>query len=124
MYDLTRDALYLGVSLPLTIAAGWKLHRTGRKFLMDAFHGDAEIAGPVNQMLVTSFCLIMAGYLAMTVNFFKSFANLDDIVGYDLAHFGGFLIFLGVTLFFHIVVLGWMRGRARRRPRHGESILA
>jgi hypothetical protein len=124
MYDLTRDLVYLGASTTLTVAAAWKLHQTGRKFLMDVFPRDREIADSVNHMLVTTFCLIMAGYLAMTVMFFKSYANLADIVPYDLAHFGGLLMFLGFTLFLHVYVLSRMRGEAKRRANHGESILA
>lgn len=124
MYDLTRDLIYVGASVTLTVTAAWKLHQTGRKFLTDVFPRDREIADSVNHMLVTTFCLIMAGYLAMTVMFFKSYANLADIVPYDLAHFGGLLMFLGFTLFLHVYVLSRMRGEARRKANHGESILA
>lgn len=124
MYDVTRDLVYLVVSVGLTVRAAWTLHRTGSKFLMEAFHGDREIADSVNHLLVVSFSLMMAGYLAMTVMFFKSYANLADIVPYDLAHFGGLLMFLGFTLFLHVYVLSRMRGEAKRRANHGESILA
>jgi len=123
MYDVTRDVVYLTTSMALTAIAAWKLYGAGRKVLIDAFHGNAEVAGPLNQLLVGSFCLLMGGYLAMTANFFQSYANLGDIVGYDMAHFGGFLMFLGFALWLHLFVMTRIRGR-ERHPDSGDSIPA
>jgi predicted membrane channel-forming protein YqfA (hemolysin III family) len=124
MNDLTRDAMYLGISVVLIIGAAWKMYRTGRKFLMEAFHRNEQLADSVNHLLVSSFCLMMAGYLAITARFFQPHQNLGDALSFDFAQFGALLMFLGVTLILHIFVLSRMRGKAQRRPNHGESILS
>jgi hypothetical protein len=124
MNGLTRDAIYLGISVSLIIGAAWKLCHTGRKFLIEAFHRNEQLADSVNHLLVSSFCLMMVGYLAITARFFRPQQNLGDALSFDFAHFGALLMFLGVTLVLHIFVLSRMRVKARRLANHGESILS
>jgi len=49
---------YLGISIALTVWVARTLHKNGRIFLVDCFHGNTELADSVNHLLVVGFCLI------------------------------------------------------------------
>ena len=54
-------------SIGLTIWVARTLHRSGRIFLVDAFHGNAELADSVNHLLVVGLYLINVGYIALAL---------------------------------------------------------
>lgn len=43
------------------------LHKRGRIFLVDAFHGHQELADSINHLLVVGFYLINVGYVAFAL---------------------------------------------------------
>ena len=43
------------------------LHKNGRVFLVDAFHGNAELADSVNHLLGVGGYLINIGYIALAL---------------------------------------------------------
>jgi len=47
--------VYLLVSLTVTVWVARTLHKRGRIFLVDAFHGQEELADSVNHLLVVGF---------------------------------------------------------------------
>ncbi len=55
MYVLYSYAVYLVVSIAVTIWVARTLHANGRAFLVDAFHGEDKIADSVNHLLVVGF---------------------------------------------------------------------
>ncbi|MBO0719618.1 MAG: hypothetical protein J2P41_02280, partial [Blastocatellia bacterium] len=57
--------IYLVMSVCLTIWVGQTLHKNGRYFLVDVFHGDWAIADSVNRLLVVGFYLINLGYASL-----------------------------------------------------------
>ena len=59
---------YLAISIGLTIWVARTLYRSGRVFLLDAFHGNADLADSVNHLLVVGFYLINIGYIALAQN--------------------------------------------------------
>jgi len=67
MYVITCYLSYLAISIALTIWVARTLHKNGRLFLVDAFHGNGELADSVNHLLVVGFYLINVGYIAMAL---------------------------------------------------------
>ena len=51
----------------LTIWVARTLHRNGRIFLVDAFHGNEALADSVNHLLVVGFYLINIGYVTLAL---------------------------------------------------------
>jgi len=43
------------------------LHKRGAIFLIDAFHGNAELADSVNHLLVVGFYLINIGFVSLAL---------------------------------------------------------
>jgi hypothetical protein len=64
-YFILTYAVYLVASIALTVWVAKVLFKNGRIFLVDIFHGNAELADSVNKLLVVGFYLINIGYMSM-----------------------------------------------------------
>ena len=124
MYVLTCYLSYLAISIGLTVWVARTLHKSGRVFLVEAFHGNAELADSVNHLLVVGFYLINVGYIAMALTTSSSMETARQIIELESVKIGVVLLILGAMHFFNIFVLGRMRYKARSRANHRESILA
>jgi hypothetical protein len=102
---------YLAISITLTIWVARTLHRSGRIFLLDAFHGNAELADSVNQLLVVGFYLINAGYIALALKTTDPLANLRGMIELESGKIGVVLLILGAMHFFNMLILARMRRR-------------
>ena len=103
---------YLAISIALTIWVARTLHRNGRVFLVDAFHGNAELADSVNHLLVVGFYLINVGYIAMALTSSSPMQNFREIIELESVKIGVVLLILGGMHFFNILVFAKMRQRA------------
>jgi hypothetical protein len=124
MYVMTCYLSYLGISIALTIWVARTLHKSGRVFLVDAFHGNEELADSVNHLLVVGFYLINVGYIAVALKTSEAMTSARDVIELESGKVGVVLLILGGMHFFNIFVLSRMRQRARSRANHGQSILA
>src|SRR6185295_15719152 len=59
--------IYLAISVALTIWVARTLHKNGRVFLVDVFHGNDALADSVNHLLVVGFYLINFGYVTLAL---------------------------------------------------------
>src|SRR5205823_11919964 len=59
--------IYIALSIPLTVWVAQTLHKNGRIFLIDSFHGNEQLAGSVNHLLMVGFYLINIGYVALAL---------------------------------------------------------
>jgi hypothetical protein len=102
---------YLAISVALTIWVARTLQRSGRVFLLDAFHGNAELADSVNQLLVVGFYLINVGYIALALKTTDPLASLREVIELESGKIGVVLLILGAMHFFNMFVLARMRRR-------------
>jgi len=112
MYIAACYFSYLAISVLLTIWVARTLHSSGRIFLLDAFHGNAELADSVNKLLVVGFYLINVGYIALALKTSDPLVNLRQVIELESRKIGVVLLILGLMHFFNIVVLARMRQRA------------
>lgn len=124
MYVLTCYLSYLAISIGLTVWVARTLHKSGRVFLVDAFHGNTELADSVNHLLVVGFYLINVGYIAVALKTTEALTTSREVIELESGKVGVVLLILGAMHFFNIFVLGRMRQRARSRVNQRESILA
>jgi hypothetical protein len=113
MYIVWCYITYLLISLAVTIWVARTLHENGRIFLVDAFHGNAELADSVNHLLVVGFYLINIGYVTLAL---RAYGNLDTMrAAIELVSnkIGVVLVVLGVMHFFNLFVFSRMRKRSR-----------
>ena len=105
---------YLAISIAITIWVARTLHRSGRIFLLDAFHGNAPLADSVNQLLVVGFYLINVGYIALALKTTDPLKDFRGVIELESAKLGVVLLILGGMHFFNMFVLARMRRRSTR----------
>lgn len=107
---------YLFISISLTVWVARTLHKNGRVFLIDAFHGNAELADSVNHLLVVGFYLINVGYIALALSTKAQLATLREAIELESVKIGVVLLILGGMHFFNILVFAKMRHRTPPPP--------
>jgi hypothetical protein len=111
MYVVGCYLSYLAISIAVTVWVARTLHRGGRIFLLDAFHGNAALADSVNQLLVVGFYLINVGYIALALKTAVALTTIRQVIELESSKIGVVLLILGGMHFFNMFVLARMRRR-------------
>jgi hypothetical protein len=113
MYVIECYASYLAISLAVTIWVAHTLHKNGRVFLVDAFHGNEALADSVNHLLVVGFYLINLGYVALYLKASERLDSLRQAIEIVSDKIGIVLLVLGVMHFFNLFVFSRLRKRSQ-----------
>jgi hypothetical protein len=118
MYIIVCYVAYLALSLIATVWVAQTLRHNGRNFLIDAFHGNGELADSVNHLLVVGFYLINIGYVTLALHTATDVATARGAIELVCDKIGVVLIVLGVMHFFNLYVFNRLRrrGQADLRP--------
>ena len=107
---------------------GTHLHKRGAIFLVDAFHGNAELAASVNHLLVVGFYLINIGFVTLALKSNATVTSsraaiemLSDKLGFVLLALGG-MHFFNLFVFSRIRAHGQHNG-PRRPPVAPDAVL-
>ncbi len=103
---------YLALSVTLTVWVARTLHRNGRIFLVDCFHGNEALADAVNQLLVVGFYLVNIGFVALAMRFGVDAENLQTALESLSTKEGMILLILGGMHFLNIAIFTGFRRRA------------
>jgi len=106
-------ALYLVISIALTVWVGHTLFRNGRPFLIDVFGERADLADSVNRLLVVGFYLINFGYLTLTLRLTEHVSTAVEGIEALSQKVGMVLVVLGLMHFFNLYVFSRIRRSAR-----------
>jgi hypothetical protein len=109
--------VYLIVSVGLTIWVARTLHRNGRVFLIEAFHGNQEVADSVNHLLVVGFYLINIGYVSLALKYGDKPTNTQEAFEFLSTKIGLVLLILGGMHFFKVFNFAKIRNKSRARDR-------
>jgi hypothetical protein len=115
--DLTVKAyiVYLVVSISLTAWVAHTLFKNGRRFLVDVFGGDEELATSVNHLLVVGFYLVNLGFVSFALRHRGVLTSPREAFEMLSWKIGGVLIMLGLAHFTNLLLFGRMRQRSRGR---------
>jgi len=111
-YIVTTYALYLAISIALTVWVAGTLHKNGRIFLVDAFHGNEALADSINHLLLVGFYLMNIGYVTLALKYGDKADNLQTLFEALSTKIGVVLLVLGGMHFFNLYVFSKMRKRA------------
>jgi hypothetical protein len=111
-YTAITYALYLAISVGVTVWVARTLHKNGRVFLVDAFHGNEPLADSINHLLVVGFYLINIGYVSLALKYGDKAADLDQLFEALSTKVGAVLLILGGMHFVNLYVFSKMRKRA------------
>ena len=103
---------YLTISIALTIWVARTLHKNGRIFLVDSFHGNEGLADSVNHLLVVGFYLVNVGCVALALKHGGTPENAQSALEILSTKVGWVLLILGFMHFFNLLVFSKMRKRA------------
>ena len=103
---------YLTISVALTVWVARTLHKNGRIFLVDSFHGNEQLADSINHLLLVGFYLINIGYVTLALKYGDKPTNLQEGLEALSTKVGAVLLILGAMHFFNLYVFSKMRRRA------------
>jgi hypothetical protein len=101
--------VYLAISISVTVWVARTLYKNGRIFLVDAFHGNADLAGSVNHLLVVGFYLINLGYVTYALTTDRNVNGLRSAIELVSTKIGTILIVLGLMHLINIYVFNHLR---------------
>ena len=113
MHIVISYAVYLVVTLAVTVWTARTLHSSGRIFLVDAFHGNEALADSVNHLLVVGFYLINVGYVALALETQANVQSTRQAIELISGKIGMVLLVLGFMHFFNLLVFNSIRRRNR-----------
>jgi hypothetical protein len=119
MFIVISYLVYLAISLAATVWVARTLQRNGGIFLVDAFHGNAELADSVNHLLVVGFYLVNIGYVALALRTDARLPGAREAIELVSGKIGLVLLVLGVMHFFNLYLFNQLRkhGRGNREAR-------
>lgn len=113
-YFISTYAVYLTVSILLTVWVAKVLFNNGRIFLVDIFHGNTPLADSVNKLLVVGFYLVNIGYMCLVLketDAIKSTQQVIEVLSYKI---GTIILILGGMHFFNVIVFFKLRNKAQQ----------
>ena len=109
--------VYLAISIALTVWVASTLHKNGKQFLVDVFHGNAALADSVNHLLVVGFYLVNLGFVSLALTSKVQVVNARQSIELLSWKVGLVLVVLGFMHLFNVYVFNSMRRRALDRDR-------
>src|ERR1043166_8342039 len=97
---VTTYLAYVTISVALTVWVARTLHRNGRIFLVQAFHGNEAMADSVNHLLVVGFYLINIGYISLALKYGTKPNTLQESFEFLSTKLGIVILVLGGMHFF------------------------
>ena len=102
-------AVYLLISVALTIWVARTLYKRGAIFLVDAFHGKSELADSVNHLLVVGSYLINIGLVSLALKTGATIITSRAAIELLSDKMGMVLLTLGGMHFFNLFVFSRIR---------------
>lgn len=113
MYIVGCYFIYLALSLAITIWVANTLHKNGRIFLVEAFHGNEAMADSVNHLLVVGFYLVNIGYVTLALKTGATLSDLRESIELVSGKIGVVLVVLGIMHFGNLYVFSRLRNHAK-----------
>ncbi len=107
--------MYFVVALAMTIWVAKTLHKNGRLFLIDAFHGDEARADAVNHLLVVGFYLLNIGFVLLFLKRGDNPRDAVEAIEYAATKLGIVMLVLGGMHFFNMYNFDKMRRKGKRQ---------
>jgi len=112
-YKIITYAIYVTISIGLTLWVGKTLHKYGRTFLLDIFGQDEMLTTSINKLLLIGFYLVNLGYILFNLITRRNVKTTVDMIELLSEKIGLIVIVLGLMHFFNIIILLRMRAKAK-----------
>ena len=98
----TAYALYLLITIGITVCVARTLSQNGIVFLRQCFGQNAELARSTNHLLVVGFYLVNIGFITLTLSLGREPATLAEAIRFLSSKVGLAVIVLGMMHFFNM----------------------
>jgi hypothetical protein len=116
-YAVGTYAIYMSLSVVMTIWVAQTLFKHGRTFLVDAFTGNEALASSINHLLVVGFYLVNLGIVCLNLALDHAVNNPAQVFESIATKLGIVLLVLGGMHMINLVSLHRVReGRLNPRP--------
>ncbi len=117
MYTATAYAVYILISVALTVFVSRTLSKNGEVYLIDGFDGNQALAKSVNHMLVVGFYLLNLGFVLLRMEAGRGIDQLDTLLLYLSSNVGIVMFILGIMHFLNMLVIHRFRAAQLNRNR-------
>ena len=107
---LSAYAIYIVISLAITVWVGRSLNKNGRVFLVENFQGREALADSVNHLLLVGFYLVNVGFVALALRYGVKPEDWVGVIEFLSTKIGFVIVVLGVMHFFNMHILVKLRG--------------
>ncbi len=118
-YVVLLYALYILITIALTIWVARTLFKNGKVFLIDIFHGNKELADAVNNLLLVGFYLVNVGYAVFTLKVSVWITTTVSLIEELSLKVGAIILILGCMHFLNMFIFFNLRKRAMADKRRG-----
>lgn len=116
----TAYALYLAITIGITIWVARTLSKNGIVFLEQCFGQNSELARSTNHLLVVGFYLVNIGFITLTLSLGQEPVTMTDAIRFLSSKVGLAVIVLGAMHFFNMGAIaqfgrkvnGWLAEQA------------
>lgn len=125
MLLLVTYAVYVGISLAITVWVGRTLNKNGRVFLIENFQGQEELADSINHLLLVGFYLVNIGFMSLALRYGDKPSDAVGAVEFLSTKIGLVVVVLGVMHFFNMNMLVKFRFSKLFRlfgPKYADSL--
>ncbi len=98
-------ALYVVVSLTITVWVGRTLTRNGRLFLVENFDGNEALADSINHLLLVGFYLVNIGFISLALRYGDKPTDAVEAIEFLSTKIGLAIVVLGGMHFFNMMIL-------------------
>ena len=98
----TAYALYLVITIAITIWVARTLSKNGEVFLIQCFGHNAEVAKSTNHLLVVGFYLVNIGFITLTLSLGAEPVTITDTIRFLSNKVGLAVMVLGAMHFFNM----------------------
>lgn len=95
-------ALYLALSLGMTVWVARTLSKNGEIFLVDCFGHEEHLAKSTNHLLVVGFYLVNIGFILLALEFGQTPETIPDAIRFLSSKVGLAVVVLGGMHFFNM----------------------
>jgi hypothetical protein len=105
MMMITTYAIYVVVSLAITVWVGRTLTRNGRMFLVENFDGHEALADSINHLLLVGFYLVNIGFVSLALRYGAKPSDAVEAIEFLSTKIGLAVVVLGGMHFFNMMIL-------------------
>ena len=107
-------ALYLLITIAITIWVAHTLHSNGEIFLIECFGHDAKLARSTNHLLVVGFYLVNIGFITLTLSLGAEPHTMPEAIRFLSSKVGLAVVVLGGMHFFNMGAISHFGRRVNR----------